>query len=390
MPRRERRVVVFSGGGTGGHFYPALALARGLSELRSDVRPFFIGSRRGVEARVLPDCDLDYVLVEVAGLDREHLWNNARVMQSLLGSLLEVFETFRRLRPELVVATGGYACAPSGLVAACMGIPLALQEQNSLPGFTTRLLSRHASQIHLAYPEAERGLPQRARGRVVVSGNPVRAPEAIGVGEARRRFGLADKGRVVLVVGGSQGSVALNRLVADGIPEVVAHVPDRAENLQLLWSSGPAHFAEMSRELARAGSPSWVRLVPYIDDMPAALAAADLAVSRAGAMATSEFLAHGLPAILVPLSTAAGDHQTRNARALAEAGVALHLAESAVDARALWSTLADLAADDRRLGAMARAARRRAQPAATADIAAALAELLPRSPRGVGVSGAAA
>ena len=390
MVRRERHVVVFSGGGTGGHFYPALALARELSALRADVRPFFVGSRRGVEARVLPDCDLDYMLVEVAGLDRAQLWNNARVMQSLLGSVIEVFETFRRLRPELVVATGGYACAPSGLVAACMGIPLALQEQNSLPGVTTRLLSRHASQIHLAYPEAELAIPRRARDRVIVSGNPVRPPEAVGGAEARERFGLAAEGRVVLVVGGSQGSVALNRLVADGIAESVADAPDRAEDFQLLWASGPAHFAEVSRELARAGSPSWVRLVPYINDMPAALAAADLAVSRAGAMATSEFLAHGLPAILVPLSTAAGDHQTRNARALAEAGVALHLPESDVDARTLWSALSDLAGDDGRIAAMARAARRRAQPAATANIAAALTELLPPSPREAGVSGAAA
>ena len=132
--------------------------------------------------------------VEVEGLDRRHLWNNALVMQSLLGSVLDVFDTFRRLRPELVVVTGGYACAPSGLVAACMGIPLALQEQNSLPGVTTRLLSRHAAQIHLAWPEAKQAIPPRARNRVVVSGNPVRPPEGIGRGEARRRFGLGAEG----------------------------------------------------------------------------------------------------------------------------------------------------------------------------------------------------
>lgn len=386
MVRRESGVVVFSGGGTGGHFYPALALARELAALRPDTRPYFIGSRRGVEAGVLPDCGIDYALVEVEGLDRRHLWNNAMVMQSLLGSVLEVFEIFRRLRPELAVVTGGYACAPSGLVAACMGIPLALQEQNSLPGVTTRLLSRHAAQIHLAYPEARQAIPRRARGRAVVSGNPVRSPEGIGRGEARRRFGLAPEGRVALVVGGSQGSAVLNRRIA----EAVLGTPERPEGFQLFWASGPGHFSGMSRDLVRAGSPDWVRLVPYIHDMPGALAAADLAVSRAGAMATSEFLVHGLPAILLPLPTAAEDHQTRNARALADAGVALHLPEAGTDARALWSAMVDLAGDDRRVASMARAARERARPDAAANIAAALTELLPRGPRSVTVSGEAA
>ena len=386
MIRRGPSVVVFSGGGTGGHFYPALALARALTALRPDTRPFFVGSRRGVEARVLPDCGLDYALVEVEGLDRRHLWNNALVMQSLLGSVLEVFETFRRLRPELVVVTGGYACAPSGLVAACMGIPLALQEQNSLPGVTTRLLSCHAAQIHLAWPEARHAIPRRARDRVMVSGNPVRPPEEIGRGEARGRFGLAAKGRVALVVGGSQGSAVLNRRIV----EAVRGTLERPEDFQLLWASGPAHFSDMSRELAEAGSPEWVRLVPYIHDMPGALAAADLAVSRAGAMATSEFLVHGLPAILLPLPTAAEDHQTRNAQALAEAGVAVHLPEAGTDARALWAAMVDLAGDDRRVASMARAARGRARPDAAANIAAALNELLPRGPRSAAVSGEAA
>ena len=386
MVRREPSVVVFSGGGTGGHFYPALALARELAALRPDTRPYFIGSRRGVEADVLPECGLDYKLVEVEGLDRRHLWNNAMVMQSLLGSVLEVFETFRRLRPELVVVTGGYACAPSGLAAACMGIPLALQEQNSLPGVTTRLLSRHAAQIHLAWPEAKQVIARRARDRVVVSGNPVRSPAGIGRGEARRRFGLAPDGRVGLVVGGSQGSAVLNRRIA----EALLGTPERPEGFQLLWASGPAHSSGMSRELARAGSPDWVRLVPYIHDMPGALAAADLAVSRAGAMATSEFLVHGLPAILLPLPTAAEDHQTRNARALAGAGVALHLPEAGTDARALWAAMVELAGDDHRMASMARAARERAWPDAAANIAAALTELLPRGPRSMTVSGEAA
>lgn len=368
--------VVFSGGGTGGHLYPALALAGALVELRPDVRPWFVGARRGLEARVLPERDVPHTLLPVRGVARGEGLANWRVLPALVRSLLEARGVFRRLRPHLVVVTGGYAGGPAGLLAVLGGVPLALQEQNAVPGMVTRALSRWARQIHVAFPEAAAALPRRARARVVHSGNPVRPPRDVDRGRARSTFGLAPGATVVLVVGGSQGSVALNRVIVEAVREVQAGHTPRPAGLEMLWATGPAHLEGVLEALG-GEAPEWVEVVDYLDEMELALAAADLAVSRAGAMATSEFLAWGLPMILVPLPTAAADHQTQNARMLEAAGAALHLPEHGLSGADLWSTLARLVGDPSRLEAQREAARARGRPDAARRIAAALADLLP-------------
>lgn len=373
-------VVVFAGGGTGGHLYPALALAEALAALRPDVRPFFLGARRGIEARVLPDRGVEHALLPVRGFARGRgVAARLAVLPDLARALWIAGRYMRALRPELVVVTGGYAGGPAGLLAAIGGVPLALQEQNSVPGLVTRRLARHARQVHVAFPEAIDRLPTGARARARVSGNPVRPPpaEPIDPRVARTTLGLDPERDVVLVVGGSQGSAALNR----GVLAFVHALTARAETptYQLLWSTGPAHEGAVRAALG-AAPPTWVHPVGYLDEMPTALAAATLAVSRAGAMATSEFLAWGLPAVLVPLPTAAADHQTYNARALAEAGAALHLPERDLGAASLEAALRGLFDQPAHLGDMAAAASARGRPGAAVDIAAALATLLPPPP----------
>ena len=374
-------MVVFSGGGTGGHLYPALALADALVELRPDVRPFFVGAERGLEARVLPERGVEHVLLPVRGFARGRLLANWRtnlgVGPALARSLARVAGLFRSLRPELVVVTGGYASGPSGLMAGLRGVPLVIQEQNSVPGFTTRMLARWADAIHVAFPEAAQGLPVLARDKVVVSGNPIRPPRAMDRAGARAGFGLAPEGMVVLVVGGSQGSAALNAAVLDAVRLVVRGGRTLPPRLQLLWSTGTAHAARVHAALAELGDPSWVKAVDYIADMPTALAAADLALSRAGAIATSEFLAWGLPAVLVTLPTAAANHQEHNAKALAAAGAAVHLPEAQLSGERLWSTIEALAVDPARLEALRKAARERGRPESARRIAASLVALLP-------------
>lgn len=377
----EKMVAVFSGGGTGGHLYPALALSRALEALRPDVRSVFVGATRGVEARVLPEQGVEHLLLPVRGVRRggrlSALFGTLGAAPALTRALAKVAGLFQRLRPRLVVVTGGYAGGPAGLMAGMMGIRLALQEQNSVPGVTTRVLSLWARQIHLAFPEALQALPSSARARARVTGNPVRPPEELDPGASREGFGLSPDGVVVLAVGGSQGAGAVNAALLEAVRHVVERDLPLPEGLQLLWATGPSHEPEISEALERLGSPRWVRAVGYIDDMPGALAAADLAVSRAGAMATSEFLAWGVPAILVPLPTAAADHQTRNAEALAASGAAIHLPQGELSAAALWHAISGLAADEGRREEMARAARGRGRPRAASEIAAALAELLP-------------
>ncbi|MGD8320197.1 MAG: UDP-N-acetylglucosamine--N-acetylmuramyl-(pentapeptide) pyrophosphoryl-undecaprenol N-acetylglucosamine transferase [Gemmatimonadota bacterium] len=381
MHDSTRTVVVFSGGGTGGHLYPALALADALQVLRPDVRPFFVGASRGVEARILPAQGREHELLPVEGFQRGRGLGSLRALPSLAKSVARMSRLFGRLDPEAVVVTGGYAGAPAGLVAGIRRVPLVLQEQNAVPGVTTRLLSRWAVQVHVAFPEAEGRLPARARRRVRVSGNPVRPTPRLGREEARRVFDLPDDAVVVLAVGGSQGSAALNRTLLEAVGAVVGGTLDRPEAVHLLWSTGPSHHGAVTEALAAVGTPRWVRALPYIDDMPAALTASDLAVSRAGAMATAELLNHGLPAVLVPLPTAAADHQTFNARALAAAGAAVVAVEQGLTGPALWHEMSRLAGDDGLRERMRGAALERARPGAAAEIAADIAALLPGGAR---------
>lgn len=375
-----RTVAVFAGGGTGGHLYPALALAEAMARLRPDLSVFFVGARQGLEARVLPERRIGHLLLPVRGFRRERWLANLPVLWDLVRSVLMAGELFSRLRPGLVVVTGGYAAGPAGLAAGAMGIPLALQEQNARPGFTNRVLSRWARQIHLAFPEARGLLPPRARSRASISGNPVRERVQVHRSEAAALFGLDPAARVLLVVGGSQGARGINRAVLDGIRRVEEGQLDRPEDLVVLWATGPDHLEDIQDRLEGMGAPAWVRTVGYIEDIPAALTLATLAVGRAGAMTTAEFLAWGVPAILVPLPTAAADHQSRNAESLSEVGAAIHMPEATLDGATLWAQARSLLDDPHRLEAMKRAASTAGRPQATREIAEALAGLLPPSP----------
>jgi len=377
VPESRPTVVIFSGGGTGGHLYPALALADALIEIRPDVHAVFVGASRGVEARILPERGLDHCLLPVEGFQRGRGLASWRALPALWTSLRTVGELFGRLHPEAVVVTGGYASGPAGLAAGLMGLPLLLQEQNSVPGMTTRVLSRWAQRIHVAFPEASEHLPPSRQDRVRFSGNPVRGVPELAQADARRRFDLPEQGMVLLVTGGSQGSLALNRTLEDAARGLAKGELDRPEGLHVLWASGPKHFDGVSTALADAGSPSWIHVVPYIEEMPAALAAADLAVSRAGAMTTAELLNNGLPAILVPLPTAAANHQEKNAEALAQAGAALVAHEEGLTGEALWDRIVRLAGDGELRAGMGAAALDRARPHAAADIARDIATFLP-------------
>jgi UDP-N-acetylglucosamine--N-acetylmuramyl-(pentapeptide) pyrophosphoryl-undecaprenol N-acetylglucosamine transferase len=372
--------VIVSGGGTGGHLYPALAIADGLRTVRPDVRVVFVGARRGLEARVLPERGEEHLLLPLHGIDRSRPLSAIRALTGLAVGLARAVRLFAAERPEVVVVTGGYAGAAAGIAAGLMGIPLVLQEQNSFPGAVTKLLTRFANRVHVAYPEAIARLPI-VNPRCVVSGNPVRPKADVDRAEARRSFGVPEDVVVTFVTGGSQGSLALNRGVTAYVEGVVRQELTRPELLHLLWSTGRTHFDGVSGALAAVGDPEWVHALPYVEDMPRALAAADFALSRAGAMTIAEFLNEGLPAVLVPLPTAAEDHQTHNARALEDAGAARVLPESELTAGRLADELTRVAADATGLEGMRAAARSRARPDATRTIASDVATFLPPARR---------
>lgn len=362
--------VIFAGGGTGGHLYPALNIAAAMRELRPDIAPIFVGARRGVEARVLPEKQVEHVLLPLEPIRRDRVWQNWRLGPSMTRAAWGLSRLMLRTRPSLVVGTGGYASGPACGWALLVGVPIALQEQNSFPGLTTRWLSPFARQVHLGFPEATRWLRPGKRTEITDHGNPIQPPDAsVGPAEARRAFGFSADATVLLVVGGSQGARAVNQALTGALERVSAGNARRPAGLEILWATGPTHIEGIRERLASLGVDDWVHAVGYIDAMPKALAAADLAVSRAGAMGTAELMAWGIPSVLVPLPTAAADHQTHNARALEEHGAAVALVERELTPERLWSDVVALAGDADRRGRMAERARDRARPEAARRIA---------------------
>jgi UDP-N-acetylglucosamine--N-acetylmuramyl-(pentapeptide) pyrophosphoryl-undecaprenol N-acetylglucosamine transferase len=352
-----------------------LAIADALRVLRPDVRVVFVGAERGLEARVLPERGEEHLLLPVQGIDRRALLGNWRAFTGLAVGLVRVLRLFSRIRPEVVVVTGGYAGAAAGIAAGLMGVPLVLQEQNSVPGAVTMLLTRFAARVHVAFPEAVGRLPA-ASARCVVSGNPVRSRSPKTRAQARAAFGIPEDATLALVTGGSQGSLGLNRGVTAYVEGVCRGDIERVPELHLLWATGRQHLEGVAEALQAAGAPGWVHALPYIEDVPGALVAADFALCRAGAITMAELLNQGVPAILVPLPTAAANHQMHNARALEAAGAATVLPEDELTDDRLARALSELAVRRDLRADMSARALERARPHATVTIAADVAKLL--------------
>ena len=354
--------VLFTGGGTGGHLMPALAIAEEMVRLDPSVRPFFVGSRRGVEAGVLPQRPWPYELLPLEPLWRRRWWRNFRLPYALFASLRAVRGIVRRERPALVVGTGGYVAGPVVWAAMNRGIPAVLQEQNAFPGLTTRRLARRARQVHLGFPEARARLSLGPATSVFDSGNPIPPPPApLPAKQAsKRKLGFPDDRPLVFVTGGSQGALPVNLAVAEAL--AARAFPDA---VSLLWQCGAASFDRFSS--LRAGG--LVSVVPFVDPVADAYAAADLVVSRAGAMTLAGLSALGLPAILVPLPTAAAGHQLSNAQALAQAGAAVLLRQHELTGSTLAEALNTLLADSARMAGLATRMLARARPEAASTIA---------------------
>ena len=359
--------VVIAGGGTGGHLMPALAIADALRALHGDVEPVIVGAQRGVEAKLLPKRRYRFHLVQAEPLYRRQWWKNVKWPWLAFRLLRQCRAILDAERPAFVVGTGGYAAGPILFAALLRGIPVALQEQNAFPGMTTRLFARRARQIHLGFPEAQGYLKPGSRTTVYHLGNPITSPQASDRAIARDRLGIRADARVVLVVGGSQGARAINEAVASMIER------NLWGETSVLWSVGSNLF----ESYRRYHHPPDRLVRPFWDPIAEAYAAADLVVARGGAMTTAELCAWGLPSVLIPLPTAAADHQTANARALDQAGVAIHLPESKLTPENLGGRIHYLLTDRDARMRMTAAARARGQPDAARQIAAELLKMAP-------------
>lgn len=353
--------IIFAGGGTGGHLYPGLAIARALKNADSRVEPFFIGARRGIERDVLPQVGYAFELLDLHPLYRARPWENWKTIRGAIGAWERIAGEVRSEPPACVVATGGYASGLALAYATTHKIPIVLQEQNTFPGITTRFFSRFAAQVHLGFPEARRHISPSKKTEVFDSGNPIEPPpaDAFEKAPARAKWGFPQTGgSVLLVYGGSQGSKAINDAVAGWIDRGLP------ADLFVIWATGKANYDELARyDSAR------VKVRAYIAPISEAYRAADFALSRAGAMATAELCAWGIPVIVVPLPTAAADHQTANAKALSAAGAAEMILQSNLNAETLSSAVESMLSNPAKLATMRAKALERARPTAAADIA---------------------
>ena len=348
--------LLIAGGGTGGHLMPALALARVAADAGHEI--VLVGAQRGIEAQILPRHPFRFHLLPMEPLYRRTWWHNLRWPAIAVRAWRSAGRVLHDERPAIVIGTGGYAAGPIVLRAQLAGIPTALQEQNAFPGLTTRLLARRARQVHLGFPEAERKLSPGRRTKIFVFGNPISPPGKVDASAARSEFGLSQDRRTVLVVGGSQGARALNETVARALEHGLLG------DVNLLWSTGALH------ESVYASRSVSGRIVVrgFFDPISTAYVAADLVVARAGAMTVAELCAWGKPSVLIPLPTAAADHQTFNAQALTTAGASVLLLERELDPGSLAKAVEPLIRDPVRLEALGKSARKRGHPYAARNI----------------------
>ena len=358
--------VLFAGGGTGGHLYPGLAIARAVVRLDPSVRPHFVGAMRGIERDILPKSEFSYTLLDLHPVYRPAVWKNWRTIRGAFSAWRGMNALGVALAPRLVVGTGGYASGATLAWAWRRRVPIVQHIGDSYPGAAARLFASISKEAYLGFPEAEEWLPHS--GCVYRdTGNPIEPPPDIrpDLAAARAKWGFPAAARVLLVFGGSQGARAMNQAVAawvgQGIPE----------SLCVIWATGPAQY-DAFKQLDRAD----VRVVPYLSPIADAYAAADLAFVRGGMMGTSELCAWGVPMIICPLPTAAMDHQTSNALALEKAGAAVHLPQRELFADTLDQVVRRLLGDRAQMESLREHAIARARPRAAAEIASRIIALL--------------
>jgi UDP-N-acetylglucosamine--N-acetylmuramyl-(pentapeptide) pyrophosphoryl-undecaprenol N-acetylglucosamine transferase len=358
--------VFIAGGGTGGHLMPALAIAEALRAKRPDIEPVLIGSQRGVESQLLPSRNFRYHLLPIEPIYRRQWWKNLRWPLVAWRVHRELRRIFAEERPALVVGTGGYASAPAVWFGARRGLPTALQEQNAWPGLATRRFAARVNDIYLGLPEAKEHLSFGRNTKCWDTGNPITPPDPALREQARARYGIAPDAKVLLVTGASQGAVVINRAIAGWLEA------GGARDWSVIWSTGRGSYEEFKGW----HRPPQVHVSGFIDPMAEAYALADLAVARGGMMTGAELCAWGIPSVIIPLPTAAADHQTGNAIALEMAGAAIHLPQRDLSTLTLGRVLEELMTDEAKRKTMASRAKARGRPHAVDAIVSHLLTLL--------------
>ena len=362
----EHPHIIISGGGTGGHIFPAVSIANAIKELRPGAEILFVGAEGRMEMQRVPDAGYKIIGLPVAGFDRKHLWKNFAVLVKLARSQWKARKIIKDFKPLVAVGVGGYASGPTLKTAGMMGIPTLIQEQNSYAGVTNKLLAKQAAKICVAYDGMERFFPA---GKIILTGNPVRQnllDNPVTREQAAVHFGLDPQKKTILVLGGSLGARTLNRTMEAALRDIKGH-----PEVQFIWQTGRIYIDEVKAAITtftgdtmrnvRVASLPNLYVSDFIREMPMAYGLADLVVSRAGAGSISEFCLLGKPVILVPSPNVAEDHQTKNALALVQKDAALYVKDADAPAQLVALALKTVA-DDQKLHSLSEHIARLALP----------------------------
>ncbi len=318
--------VIIAGGGTGGHLFPGIAIAEEFLRRDETNSILFIGTKRGLEKRVLGNMGFDLYTLDVEGIKGKGIIKALSAVLKIPGSLLDSYRLIRAFRPDIVIGVGGYASGPAVMTAHLMGIKTAIAEQNALPGITNRILGRIVDRIFITFSETRGWFPE---GKTIASGNPVRAAFVTGIGEAKKETGRF----TLLIFGGSQGAHRINLAVLDALP----HLEPIKDNLKVIHQTGSADADSISCHYQSFNLDAEV--LPFIMDMAGAFRSADLLICRAGATSIAEITASGKASVLIPFPYAVNDHQTKNAEALVKAGAAVMINEKDMSGKTLAETI---------------------------------------------------
>lgn len=355
--------ILIAAGGTGGHVYPAIAIADAIKAENADSQILFVGTKDHMEWKAVPKAGYKIKSVWISGFHRRLTLKNMLFPLKLITSIIQSFGIVSSFKPQVMVSCGGYAAGPVGWVAGKRGVKVVIQEQNSFPGVTNRMLAKFASKIFTAFKEAAKYLPS---DKIVESGNPTRNTlDKVEKKTGLNSFNFDDSKPVLMVLGGSGGARSINEAVKENL--------DKLSDLQVIWQCGSRYIDALMKEIDLESNKN-IRLTAFIDNMPEAYAAADLIVSRAGASSCSEFMMTGKPSVLIPSPNVAGDHQTQNAKSMVDAG-ASELLKDADAVNALPELVHSLIRDQEKLKEMNKAALRLAKPDAAKMIAKEILEL---------------
>ena len=342
--------VLVSGGGTGGHIYPAVSLVKHIKEKNPDAEFLYIGTKKGLESKIVPDQGIPFKTIEIQGFKRSLSLSNFKTVYLFLNSIKEAKKIIKDFQPDVVIGTGGYVCGSVVYAASKLKIPTIIHEQNSVAGMTNKFLSKHVDKIGICFSDVAQDFPKE---KVVMVGNP-RAQEVAGIEKSAilETFDLNPEIPTVLIFGGSRGALAINDAIIESLAEF------KEKPYQVLYASGEIYFEEVNQKWQSLTPSDNVKVVPYIKNMENVLGNIDLVVGRAGATSLAEITSIGLPSILIPSPNVTNDHQTKNAQSLVKQSAALMISNADLNQETLVKAIDDLMLNEEKRKEMAIASKK--------------------------------